>query len=192
MERSKCHPRPQKKDSKSEVTNYRPILLLSCLGKVMERCMFKHVFNYFNKNNLLTHLQSGFTPGDSTVCQLADSYNTFCSALDNSKEVRVIFCDISKAFDRVWHEGLLHKRKQSNWKIGKAGVPQGSILGPLLFLIYINDIVTDIQSPIRLFADDTSLYIIVDNPSISANILNNDLSKINNWAQQWLVTFNPN
>ena len=126
------------------------------------------------------------------------------------KEVRVVFCDIRKAFDRVWHAGLIHKlkaagvqgellkrftnylaeRKQhvilrgvaSNWTYILAGVPQGSILGPILVLIYINDIVAEIGSSIRLFADDTSLYITVENPITSAVCLNSDLSKISIWA----------
>ena len=127
--------------------------------------------------------------------------------------------DVSKAFDRVWHKGLLYKlnsvgitgsllswftnylsdRSQrvvlpetcSNWKPIKAGVPQGSILGPLLFLVYINDIVEDIHCTIRLFADDTSLYIIVENPIEAAQFLNVDLDKIQQWAKKWLVSFNP-
>ena len=127
------------------------------------------------------------------ILQLTGLYNTFCQALDEGKEVRAVFCDVSKAFDRVWHKGLLYKlssvgitgpllqwftdyldnRKQPvvlpgtalSWTFLKAGIPLGSILGPLLFLLYINDIVENIHSSIRLFADDTSLlYIIVDDP----------------------------
>ena len=144
--------------------------------------------------------------------------NEFGRALDEGKEVRVVFCDISKAFDRVWHKGLiyklksigiegklltwvenyLHERKQrvvifnksSDWLQIKAGVPQGSILGPLFFLVFINDIVNEIQSNIKLFADDTSLYIIVDDPINSALTLNRDLEKIHSWSVKWLVTFN--
>ena len=75
----------------------------------------------------------------------------------------------------------------SHWTNLKAGVPQGSMLGPLLFLIYINDIVCNIKSSIRIFADDTNLYIIVENPIQSATILNSDLSQIYTWASNWLV-----
>ena len=178
------------------VSNYRPISLLHAEDKVFERLIFKYFFNQLQDNNLLSSLQSGFIPGDSTLNQLTFLYNTFCQALDAGKEVKAVFCDISKAFDRVWHSGLLHKlqaagvtgavlawfrnylcdRKQrvilpgavSDWKLICAGVPQGSILGPLLFLLYINDIVNDIGSNIRLFADDTSLFIIVEDPLAAA------------------------
>ena len=79
----------------------------------------------------------------------------------------------------------------SNWSSVNAGVPQGSILGPLLFLIYIYDIVEKTNSSIRLFAVDPSLYIIVDDPTDAAITLNSDLSKIHRWATDWLVSFNP-
>ena len=98
-----------------------------------------------------------------------------------------------------WLTNYLTDRKQrvvipggtSDWEFINAGVPQGSILGPLLFLLYINDIVTDIHSSVRLFADDTSLYIIVDDPTDAAEQLNIDLETINRWAETWLVKSNP-
>ena len=101
----------------------------------------------------------------------------------------------------MWFTDYLNNRNQrvvlpgvfSHWTDLKAGVPQGSILGLLLFLIYINDnhIVRNINSSIRLFADDTSLYIIVENPIQAATVLNSGLSQICTWASNWLVTFNP-
>ena len=97
-----------KKGDLSLVNNYRPISLLSSEAKVFERLIFKHLYNHTRDNNLLTSLQSGFIPGDSTINQLTFLYNTFCQALDSGKEVRAIFCDISKAFDHVWHVVLLH------------------------------------------------------------------------------------
>ena len=75
----------------------------------MERCVHIHIFNYISENSLLTPFQSGFIQGDSTTFQLLHTYHSFLEAVDSGKEVRVVFCDISKAFDRVWHKGLLHK-----------------------------------------------------------------------------------
>ena len=146
-------------------------------------------------------------------------YNEVCQAFDEGKEVKTVFSDMSKSFDRVWHRGLIHKlssigisgsllnwfisylsgRKQrvvvsnsfSPWAKVTSGVPQGSILGPLLFILYINDIVSEVSGNIRLFADDTSLYVNVDTPELSASILNSDLRAISNWSKVWLVTFNP-
>ena len=95
-----------KKNDASDHTNYS---LLSSIGKVLEKLVHKRIFNFFHDNQVITTLQSGLVPGDSTVNQLADIYNTFCKALDEGKEVRAIFCDISKAFDRAWHKGRLFK-----------------------------------------------------------------------------------
>ena len=75
----------------------------------MERCVYKHIFNYISENSLITPFQSRFIQGDSTTFQLLHTYHSFLEAVDSGKEVRVVFCDISKAFDRVWHKGLLHK-----------------------------------------------------------------------------------
>ena len=206
-------------DKPNDIKNYRPISLLSVISKVMERCIYKHVHNHLLRHKIITSNQSGFTKGDSAVNQLVNITNEFGKALDNGKEIRVVFCDISKAFDRVWHKGLLFKLKKagisgnlldwfknyldgrhqrvvingcaSEWLPITAGVPQGSILGPLLFILFINDIVSDIEAEIKLFADDTSLFIVVDNPRNAADILNADLDRIHKWSEQWLVKFNP-
>ena len=134
-------------------------------------------------------------------------------------EVRAVFLDISKAFDKVWNGGLIFKirqngisgkllklfqnylsnRKQrvvfngfsSDYSSIECGVPQGSVLGTLLFLIYINDLEKNIKSNVNVFADDTMLFSIVNNPTISANELNHDLKVISQWAYQWKVKFNP-
>jgi len=149
-----------KKSDPTDPQNYRHISLLSCVGKLIERCVHKNLYNYITANNLLTHHQSGFIRGDSTVNQLSYIYND-CKATDDGKEVRAVFCDISKAFYRVWHRGLLFKldhlgiqgnllswfksylsaskqrvvyaNTSSSWCNVSAGVPQWSILGPLLF-----------------------------------------------------------
>lgn len=208
-----------KKGDKDVTNNYRPISLLCVVSKLFERVVFKKLYNFIHEHKLLTKFQSGFIPGDSTVNQLAFLYNFFCKALDGKKDVRIVFCDISKAFDRVWHAGLLYKLhkigvrgtllawfqdyltnrlqrviirgQNSEWGEIKAGVPQGSVLGPLLFLIYINDLVDGIQSNIRLFADDTTIFITVDDPETAATQLNNDMINIKSWADQWLVNFSP-
>ena len=189
----------------SPLSNNRPISLLINIDKTFERIVFEYLYNNFHDNDVLAPLQSGFISGDSTVNKLAFLYDTFCKSLDSRKEVREVFCDISKAFDRVWHPGLIHKLREfcvsgnllrwfenysqnrcqrvvipgakSEWNYIRTDVPKRSILGPLLFLLYINDIVKDIGSNIRIFADDTSLFIIVENPEVAADTLNTDLAK---------------
>ncbi len=177
------------------------------------------MYNYFNENSLIYKNQSGFLPGHSTVYQLIDIYQQICKAFDEKKSTCIVFCDISKAFDRVWHRGLLFKLRQHgisgnilNWitsyldnrsqkvfvgsavsdeKHINAGVPQGSVLGPLLFLIYVNDIAVSFLSLTRLFADDSSLATSTSDINQMEVILNEDLNRLFQWSQQWLVQFNP-
>ena len=209
-----------KKGDKTSPVNYRPISLLSNVGKSMERVMFKHLYNHLNGNNLIYKYQAGFLPGHSTTYQLLDIHYHICQAFENKQHACMVFCDISKAFDRVWHRGLLFKLRQNgikgqilNWitdylssrkqqvqvnsatsevSLISAGVPQGSVLGPLLFLVYANDISENLLSLTRLFADDSSLFFSATSLEDIQGIINHDLTVILSWALTWLVDFNPN
>ena len=206
-----------KKNEKNLMKNYRPISLLPICGKLFEKLIFDNLYNYVFSNNFISDKQSGYRRGDSTVKQLISITHEIHKAFDNKNEIRAVFLDISKAFDTVWHEGLVHKlkrigiegemigilnsflsdRKQrvtidgknSDWADVQAGVPQGSLLGPLLFLIYINDIVEVVDSEIRIFADDTFIFTVVNEHCTET--LNKDLESINKWAWQWKMVFNP-
>ena len=210
-----------KKGDKSNIKNYRPISVLPLCGKLFERIIFNSLYSYFNNNNILNVNQSGFRSGDSCINQLLDITHMIFKSFDAnpSLEIRGVFLDISKAFDKVWHNGVLFKLRSNGvegklldliesflceryqrvvlngqsscWLKIKAGVPQGSILGPLLFLIYINDISNNLESNVKLFADDTSLFSIVFDKNLSSQTLNNDLIKIQQWAYQWKMNFNP-
>ena len=168
---------------------------------------------------MISDNQSGFKSGDSCVNQLLSITHEIYQSFDDNLEARAVFLDISKAFDKVWHKGLIYKPKQngmsgnilntiidflsfrkqrvvlngqvSQWTNIEAGVPQGSILGPLLFLIYINDFSDDLSTNAKPFADDTSFFSVVRDINTSAAHLNNDLRKISNWAFQWKMSFNP-
>ena len=210
-----------KKNDKQLVNNYRPISLLPIFGKIFEKIIFNKIYNFLLEENLLNSNQSGFRPSDSCINQLLAITHEIFEAFDcnPSLKIRSVFLDISKAFDKVWHEGLLYKLKSmgisgelynllesylsgrfqrvllngksSSWKPVLAGVPQGSILVPLLFLFYINDLPNGLKSNAKLFADDTSLFTIVKDRNVSANILNNDLQLISQWAYKWKMLFNP-
>ena len=191
-----------KKEEKTLVKNYRPISLLPIFSKIFERVIYNSIFNYFISNKLFTPSQSGFLPGDSCIAQLLSIIHEIQTAFDENSvaDVRDIFLDISKAFDKVWHEGLFYKLKTygiegqllsllanylenrekrvvsngqtSEWRKRTSGVPQGSVLGPLLFLIYINDLPDGITSICKIFADDTSLFTKVLDKYESTNKLN--------------------
>ena len=133
--------------------------------------------------------------------------------------MRGVFLDLSKAFDKVWHDGLLYKLRRmgicgkyfelidsflsdrfqrvllngqtSKWSQIKAGVPQGSFLGPLLSIVYVNDLTERLTSNVKLFADDTSIFSVVRDSSSSSLSLNEDLSKISQWGDKWKMLFNP-
>ena len=209
-----------KTNDKRSLNNYRPVFLLHICRKIFERTIF-NVFAFLENNNLLTPKQSSFRSNDSCISQLLSTVHSIYSDFDlnPSLEVTGNFLDISKAFDKVLHEGLLHKleslgiagnllklfqnflidRQQrvvlngqhSRWAPVLTVVPQGSILGPLLFLIYINDLPEKLESSVKLFADDTSLFSTVYTLSESANLLNDDLKKISEWAFKWKMLFNP-
>ena len=168
----------------------------------------------------MTERNSGFKPNDSTINQLIHICNNIHKGLDLSKDVCLVFLDVSKAFDKVWHEGLLFKLERmgvsgnllkwigsylrgrsqkvvingvaSNPRYINASVPQGSILGPLLFLVYVNDLVDDLETTPYLFADDTSLLEVINptNPINSFEKMNRDLSSLSLWASQWRVNYN--
>ena len=101
------------KNDKQIISNYRPISLLPIVAKVFERIIFKNLYNYLIANNLLTSNQSGFRPGDSCTNQLLSLVHEIHESFDKGFEVRSIYLDMSKAFDKVWHEGLLFKLEQN-------------------------------------------------------------------------------
>ena len=102
-----------KKINKQLIENYRPILLQPICGKILEQIIYNKMFEFFSENELISHNQSGFRPGDSCINQLLCITHDIYQSLDDGLETRGVFLDISKAFDKVWHEGLLFKLKQN-------------------------------------------------------------------------------
>jgi len=209
-----------KKGNRQDKGNYRPVSLISNVGKVLERLIFDKLYAYCEERNILTWRNSGYRKGDSTSNQLINIVNNTYKNLDNTEESALIFLDQSKAFDRIYHGGLmaklesiglygpllnlmndyLHNRKicvsidgnKSKWFRVTAGVPQGSILGPLLFLIYVNDIVDNLESEIYLYADDAVLMTNFKRrqPNTAFEQLNRDLERLTNWASDNFMSFN--
>jgi hypothetical protein len=208
-----------KKGNKSSVSNYRPISLTSIPCKIMESIIRDHIVEHFNRNKLFSNKQFGFIKGRSTVLQMLNVLDKWTVALEEGGCIDAIYTDFEKAFDKVPHKRLLSKLKAygisedivnwieqflcfrshrvkvngkySLWHKVLSGIPQGSILGPLLFVIYINDLVElcDDHASIFLFADDAKIF-----RHIRSNIDQLELQKacniLSTWSEKWLLPLN--
>ncbi len=207
-----------KKGNKSYVENYRPISLMCVVAKVLERCVYNRLIDHIQ--NMISAAQHGFLRGKSCTGQLLSVLHRISENLDLGKQTDILYFDIAKAFDTVDHTLLVNKlrrfglngnilkwfidylsgRQQRvllNSEISKtlpvsSGVPQGSILGPLLFLIYINDLPESMTSPsvdVSLFADDTKCFSIVESLA-DARVLKTEAGNMEKWAQSERLKFN--
>ena len=180
-----------KKGLRSDPSNYRPISLACICCKIMEHVMLSHIAKHIAKNNVIINEQHGFRNKLSTIAQLINTNTDWANTLNNKGQTDIIFLDFSKTFDKMSHKFILSKlhyygiRNHTLSWIGAflsnctqttvvngvhssyvevtSGVPQGSVLGPMLFLLYINDINNAITSQIKLFADDSVLYRNIHN-----------------------------
>ena len=209
----------KRKGSSSDPSNYRPISLLSCLSKVLEKLVFGKIYKHLTDNNILPDKQSGYRPGHSTQMQLLYLTHQLYSALDQNLDFTTVYLDIRKYFDRIWHEALLLKCEFHcgitgtllHWlksylsdrsqivKIGNAfskpqklsaGVPQGSVLGPLLALIYLSDLSDTTVNDILYYADDSTLYTSHPHDSpLHQSSLQQDLDTILRFGTDWAISF---
>jgi hypothetical protein len=200
-----------KKGDQTEPNNYRPVSILCVLSKIMERHVHRHFYSYLTKYELITSCQSGFRSKHSTQSCLTKITDRWLTALDNGRLVGCVTVDMSKAFDTLSHNILIEKLKTyhcsantvkwfmsyltsrnqsvqigktlSEQKIIKHGVPQGSILGPLLFSLYINDLPLHIENcNIDLYADDATLDKDGNNVNEIENVLSVELNNLHNWC----------
>ncbi len=205
-----------KTGDKCSVSNYRPISLLSSVSKVLEKLVYDKLYNYLCCK--ISNLQFGFLRNHSSVQQLLCFIHEVTTALDSKAQVDAIYLDFKKAFDKVSHNGLLAKLKSlgvdgNAWKWIReylsnrkqmvtvngnhssivsvtSGVPQGSILGPLLFLVFINDLPDCVEfSKVHLFADDTKCSRVIYCGE-DVNKLQWDIDKILTWSNRWSLYFN--
>ena len=207
-----------KKGQRYDPANYRPISLTCVVSKVMEHIIVSNVMKHASRNNILYDLQHGFRSNRSCETQLIQFSNDIIKTLSSGTQVDALIMDFSKAFDKVDHQRLI--TKLSNYGVKgnvnswirsflsnrtqrvvingeksdiidvSSGVPQGSVLGPCLFLFYINDIADNLKSTTRLFADDTISYIAIKNTG-DCNVLQNDLDKLGEWEEKWHMEFHP-
>ena len=208
-----------KKGSRKCAANYRPISLTSICCKTLEHIIHSFIFTHIDKYNILCDHQHGFRKHRSSETQLIATSNDFLTCLNSGEHTDALFLDFAKAFDKVPHKRLCQKlshygitgsilswivdflcnRSQNVLLEGQhsvscpvlSGVPQGTVLGPLLFLLYINDIPDSILSTLRLYADDILLYSTIHSIS-DCKRLQQDLATLEKWASLWQMEFNLN
>jgi len=206
-----------KKGNRSDPCNYRPVSLTSVVCKIMERIVKDNVVEHLNEYKVIKGSQHGFTRGRSCLTNLLEFFEEVYEMIDEGKPVDVIYLDFAKAFDKVPHKRLAKKLqacgirgqaltwiqswlsdrrqkagigdKHSSWRAVLSGVPQGSVLRPLLFELFIDDIDDGILSKIYKFADDTKLCSAVGDDQ-EADMLREDLRRMFRWSQDWQMLFN--
>ena len=206
-----------KQGSKASAGNYRPVSLTSHVCKLFESILKDKIVEHIEKFNLLNQSQHDFILNKSCLTNLLEFITFRSNSIDNHKEVDVVYVDFKKAFDKVphkrlmiklrsfgisgsiynWIENWLMNRKQrvvlngfsSDWKEVTSGVPQGSVLGPLLFIIFVNDIDQSVTSNLLKFADDAKLFRQVSDQS-DVDALREDLRNLYQWSEDWQMLFN--